>query len=85
MPVDPESIRQFVRRDWPAVARSKTRSWHDFKARRSAADVLAVADQMRVHVQRLRPDWPTRQHRLDDLLVHQRVGEALRAVVYRPR
>lgn len=34
---------------------------------------------------RLRPGWPTPQHRLDDLLVHQRVGEALRAVVCRSR
>jgi len=83
--VDREALRQFVRRDWSAVATSKARFWHDLKARRSAAEVLAVADQMRTHAQRLRPDWPTRQHRLDDLLVHQRVGEALRAVAGRPR
>jgi hypothetical protein len=83
--VDRESLRQFVRRDWPAVAKSKARFWHDLKARRSAAEVLAVADLMRTHARRLRPDWPTPQHRLDDLLVHQRVGEALRAVVCRSR
>jgi len=83
--VDPDSVRQFVRRDWSAFAASKVRFWHEFKARRSAAEVLAAADQMRTHAQRLRPDWPTRQQRLDDLLVHQRVGEALRAVACRPR
>jgi hypothetical protein len=83
--VDRDSLRQFVRRDWSAVATSKARFWHALKARRSAAEVLGIADQMRTHAQGLRPSWPTRQHRLDDLLVHQRVGEALRAVVCRPR
>lgn len=83
--MDRDSLRQFVRRDWPAVAASKARFWRALKARRSAAEVFAVADQLRTHAQQLRPGWPTRQHRLDDLLIHQRVGEALRAVVCRPR
>ncbi len=83
--MDRDSLRQFVRRDWSAVAASKTRHWHALKARRSAAQVLGNADQMRTYAQRLRPGWPTRQDRLDDLLVHQRVGKALRAVVCRPR
>ncbi|MEZ5292511.1 MAG: hypothetical protein R2745_15625 [Vicinamibacterales bacterium] len=83
--MDRDSIRQFVSRDWAAIAGSKDRGWRALKAGRSAADVLAVADHLRTHAQRLRPDWPSRQHRLDDLRVHQRVGEALRAVVCRPR
>lgn len=83
--MDGDALRQFVRRDWSAVATSKTRFWHELKSRRTAAELLAVADQMRSHAQRLRPDWPTRRDRLDDLLVHQRVGEALRAVASRPR
>lgn len=83
--MDRDALRQFAQRDWSAIARSKARSWHDLKARRSAAEVLEVADQMRVHAQRLRPDWPTPQHRHDDLLVHQRVGEALRAIACRTR
>jgi hypothetical protein len=83
--VDSEALRQFVRRDWAAVATSKTRGWQALKARHSAADLLAVADRLRRHAQSLRPDWPSRQQRLDDLLVHQRVGEALRAVASRPR
>jgi hypothetical protein len=82
--VDRDAIRQFARRDWSAVATSKARFWRALKAGRSVADVIAVADQMRTHAQRLRPGWPTRQQRLDDLLVHQRVGEALRAVAGRP-
>jgi hypothetical protein len=83
--VDRDALRQFARRDWSAVAASKARFWHALKAGRSAAEVLGVADLMRTHAQRLRPDWPSRQQRLDDLLVHQRVAEALRAVACRPR
>lgn len=83
--MDRDSLRQFVGRDWSAVAASKTRFWHALKAGRSAARVLAAADSMRTYARQVRPDWPTRQDRLDDLLVHQRVGEALRAVTCRPR
>lgn len=83
--MDRELLRQFVGRDWSAVAQSKTRFWHGLKAGRSAARVLGAADQMRTYARRVRPDWPTPQDRLDDLLVHQRVGEALRAVACRPR
>lgn len=82
--MDRDSVRQFAGRDWSALASSKTRFWHALKTHRSAADVLALADQMRRHAQQLRPDWPTREQRLSDLLVHQRVGEALRAVDCRP-
>jgi len=83
--MDRDSVREFLHRDWAAVSASKTRSWHALKARRSAGQLLGTADQMRVYARQVRPDWPTRQDRLDDLLVHQRVGEALRAVVCRPR
>lgn len=83
--MDSHALRQFARRDWSAVAASKTRHWQALKAERSFAEVLAVADRMRVHAHQVRPDWPTPQQRLDDLRVHQRVGEALRAVAARPR
>lgn len=83
--MDRDAVRQFAGRDWSAVDTSKTRFWHALKAGRSAADVLAVADRLRTHARRLRPDWPSAQERLDDLRVHQRVGEALRAVARRPR
>jgi len=67
------------------VATSKTRYWQTLKTGCAAADVLAIADRMRVHAQQIRPEWPTPQQRLDDVRVHQRVGEALRAVAGRPR
>lgn len=83
--MDRHALRQFAHRDWSAVASSKTRHWRALKADRSAADALAIADQLRIHVRQIRPDWPTPQSRLDDVRVHQRVGEALRAVAIRPR
>lgn len=83
--MDRDALQEFIRRDWSSIAASKARFWHEFKARRSAHEVLAATDLLRVHALSLRPDWPTLQHRRDDLLVHQRVGEALRAVARRPR
>lgn len=83
--MDRDALRRFARRDWATVSASKTRHWHSLKSGRPAADVLAIADRMRNHVRQLRPGWPTAEQRLDDLRVHQRVGEALRAVVGRPR
>jgi hypothetical protein len=79
--VDRDLLRHFARRDWSAVAASKEHSWLALKARRSAADVLAIAEQMRIHARHVQPRWPTHQQRLDDVAVHQRMGEALRAVV----
>ena len=81
--MDPDSLRDFARRDWSAVSASKTRHWRALKNRASAADLFAVADRMRIHARQVRPDWPTRQQRLEDARVHQRVGEALRAVAGR--
>lgn len=79
-----DDIVQFVRRDWSLVARWKARFWFDLKARPSAAEVLSIADQLRQQAQLLRPHWPTPDERLDDLAVHHRVAEALRAVNRRP-
>ncbi len=83
--MDRNALRQFADRNWLTVATSKTRHWRTLKTARFAADVLAIADRMRVHAQQVRPEWPTPQQRLDDVRVHQRVGEALRAVTGRPR
>ena len=83
--MDRNALRQFARRDWSAVATSKTRHWRTLKTDRSTADVLALADRMRMYTQQIRPEWPTPQERLEDVRVHQRVGEALRAVAGWPR
>jgi hypothetical protein len=83
--MDREAILAFVRRDWAMVAESKTRYWLDRKRGLSAADILAIGDQLRRHALAVRADWPTEADRAADLAVHERVAEALRAVSSRPR
>lgn len=80
-----DEILQFVRRDRSAVDAVKTRFWHDLKTRLSAAEVLGMADQLRQEARRLRPDWPSHDERLQDIAVHRRVSEGLRAVTLRSR
>jgi hypothetical protein len=46
----------------------------------TAADALRVGDELRHYVSSLRPDWPSKDDRLDDLAVHIRVAESLRRV-----
>jgi hypothetical protein len=83
--VDRDDILAFARRDWAMVAESKTRYWLERKRTLSAAELLAVGDQLRRHALTVRPDWPTGAERAADLATHERVTEALRAVPARPR
>lgn len=78
--MDPEDICAFARRDWNAVAESKAGFWADRKRAMTPDEALAVAEALRQHARALRPDWPDIRERDDDLAVHARVAEALRAV-----
>jgi hypothetical protein len=83
--VDRDDILAFARRDWSQLAEAKTGFWREQKRNRSPAELLAIGDQLRRHVQSVRPEWPSDGERADDLAVHLRVAEALRAVVIGPR
>lgn len=83
--MDRDDILAFACRDWAQVAEAKTGFWRDQKRELSAAGMLALGDRLRRHAQKVRPDWPTQRDRDEDLAVHYRVAEALRAVVIRPR
>ena len=84
--VEADDVRAFARRDWSAVAESKAGFWADRKRTMTAGEALAIAEALRIHVRALRPDWPDPRSRDEDLAVHARVAEALRAVaVIRPR
>ena len=83
--VDRDDILAFARRDWAQVAEAKTGFWRDQKRGLSAEQMLALGDQLRRHAQAVRPDWPSPRERDEDLAVHHRVAEALRAVAIRPR
>jgi hypothetical protein len=82
--VDRDDILAFARRDWPQVADAKTGFWREQKRVLTADEMLSLGDQLRRHAQAVRPDWPTASERAEDLAVHHRVAEALRAVAIRP-
>lgn len=78
--MDRHTIREFVNRDWSRIEQAKAAFWKGKKRGMSAAELFATGDQLRRYAQSLRPDWPTAQERAEDLAVHLRVSEALRAV-----
>jgi hypothetical protein len=78
-----DDIRAFVSRDWAGLAAAKASAWQSSK--RTPAGDLQAADELRRYVLTLRPDWPSRDDRTDDLQNHIRVSEALGAAGIRPR
>lgn len=79
-------VRRFMNRDWNAVERMKARFWIEDDHRLTAAQALALGDDLRRYAQSVRPDWPDPNERAADLAVHLRLTEAFRAVpVNRPR
>jgi hypothetical protein len=83
--VDRKDVLEFARRDWARIADAKTEVWLSRKQSSSPADLLGMADQLRRHARAMRPDWPSEDERAEDLAVHQRVAEALRATGSRLR
>jgi hypothetical protein len=83
--MEARDIRAFVERDWQRVAAAKTAHWRDQKVGRSATQILAAGEALRRHARVMRPEWPSARERADDVAVHLRVSEALRAVGRRSR
>jgi len=81
--VTPDDIRRFVARDWARLATAKARAWQNSK--RTPADDLSAANQLRRYTLMVRPDWPSPDDRAEDLRAHVRVSEALSAVSLRSR
>jgi hypothetical protein len=75
-----EDVLAFARRDWAAVGEAKAAFWAERKASLSPNQVLALGDALRRHARSLKPDWPDAAEGAEDLAVHRRVSEALRAV-----
>ena len=78
--VNSDDVRAFARRDWAAIADAKASYWAERKRTMTVDQALAVADALRIHVRVLRPEWPDPGSRDEDMAVHERVSEALRAV-----
>ena len=75
-----DDIRAFALRDWAALADAKASFWAARKHTMTPDEALATAEMLRQHARTLKPDWPNTRERDDDLAVHVRVSEALRAV-----
>jgi hypothetical protein len=75
-----EDILAFVQRDWTAIAEQK-RQWRAEQAKRmTAAEALAIGDELRRYALGLHPDWPTEQQRREDFAMHVRISESLSRV-----
>lgn len=72
-----EDILEYVNRDWAAIERMKRARWSETRARMTPGDALRLGDELRRYAHMLHPDWPTEQHRRDDLATHLRVSRML--------
>lgn len=80
-----DDLVQFARRDWSALESSKAAYWAGRKRGMAPAEILELGEQLRQHVRRLRPDWPSEAERAEDRATHERVSGALRALISRAR
>jgi hypothetical protein len=78
--VNRTDILAFVRREWSLAAEQKAAFWAEHKRTISAAEAVRLGDELRRHARLVQPTWPDAAERADDLAVHIRVSEALRAV-----
>lgn len=76
----PADIRAYAERDWNAVRDLKERYWAEAKKDLTPEQALAIGDDLRRHVQTLRPDWPDAEQHRADLAVHAHVSTLLRRV-----
>ncbi|MCC6997113.1 MAG: hypothetical protein IT370_21040 [Deltaproteobacteria bacterium] len=80
-----DEIRAFALRDWTTTAKLKSVVWRRWRRRHGWLASLRVAEDLRQHVQLVRPGWPDRSEREADLDSHLRVIDALRRVHARRR
>jgi hypothetical protein len=76
-----DDLVRFATRDWAAVEAGKAQYWAERKRGMTPAEALRLGDDLRRFAETVRPDWPTAAERAADHQVHERVTEALRAVV----
>jgi hypothetical protein len=71
------AIEAFVKRDWDAVARSKTNYWVDRFRQAGWRATWQAADQLLADMRAARPDYPTARDREQDLADHLALRRAL--------
>jgi hypothetical protein len=68
--MDPESIREFARRNRAEVEASKQRYWVQQYRAFGPVRTVRASQALWQFVRRLRPDWPTARDRAEDLAHH---------------
>lgn len=71
-------IREFVRRDWAAVRKSKDAYWAARIERLGPLEGLRIADDLRRQMLLQNPAWPDARLREDDVLEHARLARLFR-------
>ena len=75
--MDPDDLRRFARRDWAEAAARKRDYWSDQYHQHGAATARAASWALLVHVRAIRPDYPSVQHRDEDLVDHRTLRQRL--------
>lgn len=78
--VNDDEIRAFAGRERSLVDEAKRRYWIERKKTLSPAAALGVVEELRRHVQAMKPDWPSPAERAEDLEMHAMVAASLRRV-----
>lgn len=78
--MDRQDLLAFSRRNWAQLAELKAEHWRERRERLGPAEGVRMAELLRQHVRRTRPDWPDARQRAEDLAHHIRLGEMLRRV-----
>ena len=75
--MDERDAAAFAGRDWEAIERLKTDYWRERQAIMTPDEALAIAEQLRLYVKSIRPDWPSEADRDANLEDHIRLADAL--------
>jgi hypothetical protein len=78
--VDPDSIREFVQRDWAAVEDESASFWAAHARTMTPSARMELSAALFHHVRTIRPSWPSATEREADLAHHNRVAEVLHAI-----
>ena len=71
-------IREFMARDWAAARLAKDDYWSSRIAQLGPAEGMRVAEDLRRHMRKLHPAWPTSADRDKDFQAHLRLSGLLR-------
>ena len=75
--MDSREVREFVRRDWETIRKSKQDYWTGRLRAEGAAPLLAAGESLRELVQAVQPDWPRAEDRDADYEHHVLVKQLL--------